>query len=95
MTEGLLEKAEPRTMFVVFPLKTTPPSACSADTSPYTGEASERSVYNINDHLSFYPHRADSMGMICFLRLMIPGRKAVFSLGETINACCTVSSSPR
>ena len=42
----------------------------------------------------FYPHRAVSMGMICFLRLMTPGRNRVLSLGSTENALRMASSLP-
>ena len=37
----------------------------------------------------FYPsyvHKSDSIGMTCFFRLMIRGRKAVFSFGVTLKA---------
>ena len=43
---------------------------------------------------SFYPHRAVSMGMICFLRLMTPGRNRVLSLGSTEKALRMASSLP-
>ena len=36
--------------------------------------------------LPAYVHRSDSMGMTCFFRLMIRGRKAVFSFGVTLKA---------
>ena len=43
---------------------------------------------------NFYPHRAVSMGMICFLRLMTPGRNRVLSLGSTEKALRMASSLP-
>ena len=33
------------------------------------------------------PHRAERLGITCFFRLMIPGRKAALSLGWTLKAC--------
>ena len=42
----------------------------------------------------FYPHRADSMGMICFFLDMIRGRKASWSRSSVLKACWKVSSPP-
>lgn len=41
-----------------------------------------------------YPHRADSMGMICFFLDMIRGRKASWSRSSVLKACWKVSSPP-
>ena len=41
-----------------------------------------------------YPHRAVSMGMICFFRDMTPGRNTRLSLALTVKACWMVSSLP-
>ena len=41
------------------------------------------------------PHRADSMGMTCFFRLMTPGRKKVLPWGSTPKAWATSSALPR
>ena len=43
---------------------------------------------------SNYPHSAVSIGIICFLRLMTPGRKSILSFGSAENARRMVSSLP-
>ncbi len=45
--------------------------------------------------LGAQPHRADSMGMTCFFRLMTPGRKRVLPWGSTPKAWAMSSASPR
>ena len=41
-----------------------------------------------------YPQRAVSIGIICFLRLITPGRKSIFSFGSAEKARRMVSSLP-
>ena len=45
--------------------------------------------------LMYQPHRAVSMGMICFFLDMTPGRNTSLSLGSTENAYLMVSSFPK